>query len=226
MRVIVYVEGPSDKTALEVLLKPIIETGRGHGVGISFLQLRGKDPILKDVPRMAARHLRQNPDDWVFAVPDLYPMEAEEKSLHRHRSFTELAALLQKRFAAHAQELAVPEPARGHFRAHCFKHDLEALVLAAPEQLKQRLKTTDALRGRWRLPVENQNDTKPPKYVVKELFNQYKKRAYDDTTDAPWILERASLAEIERACPQNFGPFVGELRALAEKRLEPPASNG
>ncbi len=219
MRVIVYVEGPSDQKAMQALLKPIIETGRANKVGLSFLPLGGKGPILNDVPRKAARHLRQNPDDWVFAVPDLYPMVAEEKSLHRHRSFTELAALLQKRFAAHAEELAVPETARGHFRVHCFKHDLEALVLAAPEQLKQRLKTTDALRGRWRLPVEEQNDEQPPKYVVVELFRHYRKKTdYNDTTDAPWILERASLAEIERACAHNFGPFVGELRALSENR--------
>src|SRR5262249_23979785 len=73
--------------------------------------------------------------------------------------------------------------------------------------------------GRWRSPVEDQNDTKPPKYVVDELFRRYRTRpAYTDTVDAVWILERASLSAVEAACPQRFAPFVCELRALAEKR--------
>ena len=38
---------------------------------------------------------------------------------------------------------------------------------------------------------------------------------YEDTIDAPWILARAGLSEIETACPQNFAPFVHELRAVA-----------
>src|SRR5262249_48641368 len=144
---------------------------------------------------------------------------------HRHRSFSELAALLRERFDAHAARIGLPEAARSHFRVHCLKHDLEALLLASPDELRQRLKTKDAMRGRWRIPVEDQNDQKPPKYVVAELFRQYRKKSdYIDTVDAVWILERASLASIEAACHQ-FSLFARELRALSE-RSELNAPNG
>lgn len=217
MRVIVYVEGPSDQKALEALLKPIIDVGRGKGIGISLSPQGGKAPILQDVPRKAADHLQQHPNDWVFALPDLYPMASYDDGPDRHRSFAELSQLLQNRFKARAAKLNLSEETRRHFRVHCLKHDLEAMLLAAPDVLRKRLKTTDALRDGWRRPVENQNDNKPPKRIVEELFKKYRKKpGYVDTSDAVWILEHASLEAIEAACAQRFAPFVRELRALAE----------
>ena len=216
MRVIIYVEGPSDQKALEALLRPIIDAGSKKKMGISFSPQRGKAAILEDVPRKAADHVQQHPEDWVFALPDLYPMASYEGD-NRHRSFGDLCRLLQDRFKVRADKLDLSEDARRHFRVHCLKHDLEALLLAAPDVLRQRLKTTDALRDGWRRPVEDQNDDKPPKRVVEDLFRKYRKRAgYVDTSDAVWILERASLVDIEAACAQRFAPFARELRALVE----------
>jgi hypothetical protein len=89
---------------------------------------------------------------------------------------------------------------------------LEVLLLSALEHLLRRLRTKDSLKGRWRNPVEEQNDDKPPKRIVEELFKRYQKRGYDGPVDAPWIVERASLGDILNACPQRFVPFVADLR--------------
>jgi hypothetical protein len=63
--------------------------------------------------------------------------------------------------------------------------------------------------------VEEQNDEHPPKSVVEGLFRRYRpKPGYVDTIDAPWILERAELSAIEKACPQCFAPFVADLRRV------------
>lgn len=220
MNVSIYVEGPSDQKALQALLEtPIIAPARARGVGIRFYPQGGKGTILNDVPRKAAEILKQSPNDWVFALPDLYPMASYDDGPSRHRSFAELVKLLRGRFLARADKIRLSEETRSHFRVHCLKHDLEALLLASPEELKQRLKTKDSLGGRWRRPVEDQNDTKPPKYVVEELFKQYRRKpGYVDTDDAVWILGRAKLPTLERDCRQNFAPFVRELRALAEGR--------
>ncbi len=88
-------------------------------------------------------------------------------------------------------------------------------MLAAPDALRARLnKTKDKLQGYWRLPVEDQNDKRPPKRVVDELFERYLKRKYEERLDPSWILGRADLRGIEDACPQNFAPFVRELRSI------------
>lgn len=49
-----------------------------------------------------------------------------------------------------------------------------------------------------------------------QLFDKYRRKpAYQDTIDAPWILERARLEEVRKACPKCFAPLVTELEALA-----------
>lgn len=216
MKTLVYVEGPSDRYALEVLLAPVIAQGQQRGVGIRFLPLNDKVSVLNDSARKAADHLSDNPGDWVFALPDLYPMSEYDGTPNAHRSFADLDRLLRDRFDKRAAKIGLPESMHVRFRVHCLKHDLEALVLAAPDQLRRRLGTADALRGRWRNPVEDQNDDRPPKRIVEALFDQYRKKPkYTDTVDAPSVFRNASLDAITTACPQRFALFVSELRRLA-----------
>jgi hypothetical protein len=217
VRVLVYVEGPSDRSSLQGLLKPIIAKGALRGIGINFIPLESKAAVLDDSPKKAADHLLDNPEDWVFALPDLYPMASFNGSRNEHDSFATMKALMTTRFNARADAIDLAAARRSAFRVHCLKHDLEALILASPGQLRERLKTKDRLTGRWRLPVENQNDTHPPKRIVESLFKHYRRKPnYQDTVDAPWILSRADLAEVRRACPQQFHPFVSELSLLAD----------
>ncbi len=212
MKVLVYVEGPSDRAALSALLRPVIDEGQRNGIGIKFLPLGGKAHILEEVPRKAADYLSDNPQDLIVALPDLYPMKGYDGTPNAHRSFGQLKALLRGRFEERAGEIGLPQDVYARFVVHCLKHDLEALLLAAPDQLRLRLKTKDQLE-KWQKPVEDQDDDKPPKRIVEALFNKYRKKpGYIDTSDAPWILSRADLASLEAACPQRFRPFVAELR--------------
>ena len=150
----------------------------------------------------------------MVALPDLYPMAHYDGTPNEHKSFADLERLLAERFAREARRHRVTAQAQGHFRVHCLKHDLEVLLLASPDQLRQRLGTDHAL-GQWRLPVENQNDQQPPKRVVEALFKKYRpKPGYVETVDAPWILERASLEAVVASCPQNIAPFVAELQRI------------
>jgi hypothetical protein len=79
------------------------------------------------------------------------------------------------------------------FLPSAFKHDLEMLLLAAKEQLRRHLGTSDQL-GRWRSPVEEQNQNRPPKHVVEELFRtkSIRRRAYRDTRDASAVLRHVT----------------------------------
>jgi hypothetical protein len=216
---LVYVEGPADRAALdEALLKPIIEEAHKRRVGVRFLHNGvagiGKSWLLKHVAHKAAGHLSEHPDDWIFALPDLYPMAHYRGTLDAHESFEELKDLLEHRFTERANRLAVSQKVRNHFQVHCLKYDLEVLLLSALNSLRKRLRTNDFLKGRWRNPAENQDDDKPPKRIVEDLFKQYQKRDYVGPVDAPWILERASLDDILGECPQHFAPFVAELRRV------------
>jgi hypothetical protein len=221
MKVLVYVEGPSDRDALRSLLRSVIAEGQRRGVGIQLLPLGDKAKILDTSAGKAARHLAEHPQDWVVALPDLYPMAQYDGTPNEHRSFADLERLLTERFARDARRHRVAAQAQAHFRVHCLKHDLEVLLLACPDQLRRRLGTDHAL-GQWRSPVEDQNDQQPPKRIVEALFKKYRsKPGYVETVDAPWILERASLEAVVATCPQRIAPFVAELRRIAETGGDP-----
>ena len=221
MKVLVYVEGPSDQAALRALLRSVLADGQRRGVGIQFLPLGDKAKILNTSAGKAARHLAEHPEDRVFALPDLYPMAYYDGTPNAHRSFADLERLLTARFAKEAQRYRVSPATQAHFRVYCLKHDLEVLLLACRDELRQRLGTDHAL-GQWRSPVEDQNDDQPPKRVIEGLFKKYRhKPDYIETVDAPWILERASLEAVLARCSQCFAPFVKELRQIIESAGSP-----
>lgn len=214
MKVRIYVEGAADERAL----RPLLARAVPQGVGVKLVQMRGKSRVLDEAPTRAAIHLRDYPEDLTIALPDLYPRRPYDDTPNAHQSALELRALLTKRFEGEARRLRVPKRARDRFRVHCLKHDLEVLLLACPDLLRKRLGTDDKFEQHWPVAVEDQNEDKPPKYVVDELFRKYTKpkRGYDGVNDAAYILDKASIDDLVSKCPQCFAPLVEDLRRANE----------
>jgi len=210
VRVLVYVEGRSDRLAMEALLKPLLEKKRQEGVAIRFIDMNGKGALLTKIPKRAANILLHPPSSIVVALPDLYP----PNEAFPHETPEQLTGELARRFeeALQTKSKEVDERVRKRFRVFCFKHDLEALLLAAETALGRRL-AARSLKRSWRVPVEDQDHERPPKRVVEELFAQHGQR-YQATVDAPLILGSASYATIADLCTQCFRPFVEFLEAL------------
>ena len=158
-RVIVYVEGPSDKYAMEKLLKDLIEGCMEAGVLITFHPAPKGDAkisLLTKVPKRAVDTLRNDPVSQVVIVPDLYPYHKE----FQHKTWEELKDGVLENFREALKAKGVTDDARLEERFHvfCFKHDLEALLLGHPDGIKARL-GVDELRENWTVPVENQINT-------------------------------------------------------------------
>ncbi len=212
-KVYVYVEGPSDKAALQALLAPLLKELRDKGILIIFFDVGSGDrkkSILLKVPDQAVNILRSQPRCIVVAMPDLYPQNRG----FPHVSFAELEARLLKDFRAAARRKNIRKVAdlEQRFRVFCFKHDMEVLLLAAFEPLKARLGTPE-LRRTWSLPVEDVNHNRPPKRVVEELFQSLGQK-YQETVDASLILADSNYRDLAEACPQCFRPFVQFLDSL------------
>jgi hypothetical protein len=211
-RVLVYVEGPSDKAAMSALLQPLIEQKMQEGVWIEFFEATGGDrkkAVLLDVPRRAATLVAYQPDVIVVALPDLYPRNKG----FTHETFAEMRDGIYKAFDTVLKSKIGDDPrSRERFKVFCFKYDLEALLLAAKDALEARL-NIDSLNPTWVIPVEDQNHEEPPKRIVEHLFEKHGER-YIDTVDAPLILSLADYQEIAEACPQCFKPFVDFLTSL------------
>jgi hypothetical protein len=213
MKVVVYVEGPSDRAAMLALLAPLLEQKRQEGVNVDFFESPEGDKkmsVLTKVPKRAAAIIHNNSSAVVVAMPDLYP----KNKAFPHESVEELKAGILKNFdkALQSRGRKVDTRLRERFKVFCFKHDLEALLLAAKEALGDRL-GVKALKVTWKTPVEDQNHDHPPKYVVEELFMKHGKR-YQGTVDAPLILGASKYQDIADQCPQCFKPFVRFLARL------------
>jgi len=213
MKVHVYVEGPADKNALEKLLSDLIESKKSHGVHISFFpNTKGdaKKELLWKIPVKAADFLKGNTGDFVVVLPDLYP----KNKGFPHEKPEELFRGINENFkkALEAKNVQNPDILKERFKTFCFKHDMEVLLLAAEEELKDRLGISD-MRITWKKPVEDQDHDNPPKKVVEKLFSGAGKK-YHGTVDAPVILNGTDYNEIANRCPQCFKPFVEFLESL------------
>lgn len=209
----VYVEGPSDRAAMETLLAPLLDGLRHRGVSVYFYDAPSGDrkkAVLLKVPEKAVNILRNRPEDLVVALPDLYP----KNHGFPHSTPEELVEGIYRQLRAILIRKGIQDGGRleSRFRVFCFKHDLEALVLAAFEPLKARLGAPD-LRRTWNLPVEDIDHGRPPKRVLEELFREHG-QSYRETVDAPLILGGASYLALVEECPQCFQPFVRFLESL------------
>lgn len=213
MEIFVYVEGRSDVGAMTELLKGLIARKQNSGVSIQFFEAPSgdkKESVMRKVPLAAANILLNKPNSVVVAMPDLYPYN----KYRPHTTFAELEAIILDEFnrVLHGKGMADDVRYRQRFKVFCFKHDLEALVLAAEDALAIRLKQ-DKLNVTWHVPVEDQNNDIPPKRIIEALFERYGQR-YTETVDTPLILGMSEYRKIADACPQCFKPFVEFLEGI------------
>ena len=208
--VFVYVEGPSDQLGMRELLANIIEVAAGKGNKVDFYPLGGKKPLLNKGPKKAINILRNKPNSWVFLVPDLYPRNMP----FTHSNYKELKDELDKRFESEIKKKNCDDRLKSRFFVHCFKYDLESLLLASENNLLQRLERNNFSLS-WTIPVEDQDHNNPPKRIVETLFINAGMK-YKDTADVPWILQRSDYKELMNKCPQNFKPFINDLFKILE----------
>jgi phenylpyruvate tautomerase PptA (4-oxalocrotonate tautomerase family) len=212
VKVNVYVEGRADKLAMEALLRDLIDEKARQGVAIGFFEAPSgdkKESLVKRVPEKAVNILHNDSSSVVVAMPDLYPKNRGCKHETPQELFDGIAANFRLALDKYGLD---DERLRERFRVFCFKHDLEALLLACESELKSYL-NADKLKVEWKTPVEEQNDVRFPKLVVTELFKRHSGK-YNPSVDAPSILGVADLEAVVTACPQCFKPFVDFLRGL------------
>jgi hypothetical protein len=212
MRVIIYVEGPSDKNAMEALLVNLIDKKSEEGVSIEFFAIKGKNndkggdakkDLLLKAPIKAVDILCRTPNSIVILLPDLYP----KNKGFTHETFQQLEAGIMNNFSQELREKRIQdERLKERFKVFCFKYEMEALILASESALQDKLGVT-SLAVTWTIPVEDQNHDRPPSKIVEQLFRDSGK-GYNKTVDAKLILRNTSYQEIADKCTECFKPFV------------------
>jgi len=194
MKVWVFVEGASDCIALETLWTGWRQRLRQKGWGIQIVSLDDKARFFRKIGRRAAEKLVNDPNDLAIGLPDLYPNSVYANSEFRHQDLGELCHVqrdLVEKALREVFQIATTQQYLRRFHASAFKHDAEMLLLAAKHALRQHLGTSERL-GKWRKPVEDQNQQAPPKRIVERLFKEKAGRAYLETRDTRSVLNRVT----------------------------------
>src|SRR5574342_127572 len=124
---------------METLLKPLIDNRLQDQVSIQFFETPDGDrkvSLLTKVPRKAVSILVNRPKAIVVAMPDLYP----KNKGFPHQTFDQLQEGILKQFEVGLKQRGIQDQRlKNRFQVVCFKHDLEAMLLAAKEALEARL---------------------------------------------------------------------------------------
>lgn len=199
MKVWIFVEGKSDVQALSALWSGWKQRLSKKGWGIQLIPLESKSKYFRSIGPRAVEKLANDPHDLVVGLPDLYPNRDYANTAYKHDNLAELRAV-QTRLVTHNLRKKGRQTDRymARFYASALKHDLEVLLLAATSQLQSRLKIRPS---GWRQPPEEQNQDRPPKKIVEELFREHLNRPYREITDSAAILRGADLRQVAQQCP-------------------------
>ncbi len=209
MKVWVFVEGRSDIGALKALWDGWRRKLGERGWGIQFISLENKHKYLRKIGAQATGKLVDDRLDLVVGLPDLYPNKGIAAE-YKHRNLEDLRdvqnRLVRQDLEKRGIRRADVDSHIDRFYASAMKHDMEVLLLAATSQLRSRLNMSNE-PGSWQRPPEKQNQERPPKRVVEELFKRHLKRSYREITDSDAILRNADLHDIAEHCP-TFGAMI------------------
>ena len=203
MKVWVFVEGRSDIQALSALWSSWTQKLGKNGWGIQLISLENKSKYFRNIGPRATEKLLHDTSDLAVGLPDLYPNRDYVNTEYKHDNLKQLQDVQTQLVKQNLQQQAKRAEVDSHmarFYASALKHDLEVLLLAAPSELQSRLKMQNSPSG-WRRPPEDQNQNKPPKRIVEELFRRHLKRAYLENSDSNAILRNADLREVAEQCP-------------------------
>ena len=203
MKVWIFVEGESDIHALPSLWRDWQQKLGAKGWGLQFISLENKSKYFKKIGHRVTEKLVHDTRDLAVGLPDLYPNRGYANTAYKHANLRELQAVQRRLVKQNLQEKVRPADVDSYiarFYPSALKHDLEVLLLAATSQLQSRLKMRNRPSG-WQRPPEDQNQNKPPKKVIEELFQKNLKRSYHEITDSVAILGNADLQEVANQCP-------------------------
>ncbi len=210
MKVWIFVEGRSDVQALSALWNGWKQRLSKEGWGIQLIPLENKSKYFRNIGPRAVEKLANDPHDLVVGLPDLYPNRDYANTEYRHDNLAGLQAVQTRLVKQNLRKKGrQTDRYMARFYASALKHDLEVLLLAATSQLQSRLKIRPS---GWRQPPEKQNQDRPPKKVVEELFRRHLNRPYREIIDSAAILRDADLQQVAQQCPTfcDMIDWIGE----------------
>lgn len=190
MKIVLFVEGATEKSVLPRFLKRWLDPKLPKPIGVKVVQFEGWRNYENDIATKAKLNLTgKSGADVVggFGLLDLYgpTFYPGDKT-----SAPDRAA-----WAKDHLEKVVSQP---KFRQHFAVHELEAWLLSAPDILPKAVK--DALPGKSAQP-ETVNFNDPPAAMLERLYKEKLKKPYKKTIDGVSLFEALAPETAYQKCP-------------------------
>ncbi len=205
-QIALFVEGDTERgearrrtlpTFIHKWLDPQLPQGRK--VGITAVKFQGVSNYLDDLSKKVASYLDDGRANFVVGLVDLYGIPTSRIDLSQY------ATVKDKIVAARAyMRSIVPKEYRDRFRQHFAVHEVEAWLLAYPEEWPAAVRDQIARRAPERI-----NLTEPPAKFLKRILGRYKK-----TTTAMNLFPKVDPQVAIGKCP-FLRQFMEDLLSLA-----------
>ena len=169
-------------------------------VGITPVKFQGVSNYLDDLPQKVALYLDDGRANFVFGLIDLYGIPVSRIDLSKYSTIQEKV----KAGRAYIRAL-VPQEYRERFRQHFAVHEIEAWLLAYPEQWPAEVRSQITKR-----PPEQVNFNEPPAKFLKRILGG----RYNKTTTAMNVFPRVDPQGAINQCP-HLKHLVEDLLAVA-----------
>lgn len=131
-------------------------------IGLRVVRCHGVGNYLRELAQRVNLAISRDRADFVFGLVDLYGLPID---MSRCSTIEEKVSLARQIISGR-----INKPQRKFFRQHFAVHEIEAWLLAYPDQWPQAIR--DQVRAR---PPEQVNFDKPPSKLLGELLGGYKK---------------------------------------------------
>lgn len=207
MKFILFVEGETEQRVLPDLVRQWLDARLKKPVGLKIVRFEGWRDYYDEIQVKTCLWLDGPHGADVIGGfglldlygPTLYPTHL--KSANDRYTW----------FKSHLEE-RVNHP---KFRQHFAVHELEAWLLAAPENLPHAV--SKALPGKAGKP-ETVNFDEPPAKLLARLYREKEQRSFKKTTDSVHLFQRLAPEVVYQKCP-SFKALVDDMLNMARERL-------
>ena len=138
-------------------------------VGIKAIKFQGVSNYLDDLPQKVELYLTERRANFVFGLVDLYGLPPDRIDLSKCSNVKEKVVAARKYIRDR-----VPTPFKELFRQHFAVHEVEAWLLAYPEEWPANVRS----KIQRKLPEEVNFDEPPAKFLKRILGGRYKKTVH------------------------------------------------
>ncbi len=173
---------------------------QGRKVGITAVKFQGVNNYVDDLQKKVALYLDGGRANFVVGLVDLYGIPASRIDLSAHTTVKDKIVAAR----AYMRNL-VPKQYRDRFRQHFAVHEVEAWLLAYPEEWPAQLRAQIAKRR-----PEQVNFNEPPAKFLKRILGRYKK-----TTTAMNLFPKVDPEIAINRCPY-LRQFMEDVLCIAK----------